>query len=331
MVGVPTLAGSEDGPSTLREHYGVSEGRRRCNPRGCHGYKVAALELPARVLLGRYEEATDPGGMPHLAPLQVIVLYDTRTPVEAPPLAAFATVPGEPTTAVGDDIVRRLGFKLAGSETALDPGRVFLTGLANGYLGYLTTPAEYAAQHYEGGSTFWGPLAGLFTAERLESVAARARDEMWRRRGKWPNAAPREVSARVLHEWRTVSKTGPRVSFFGARTDCAEHARSWTAPDVFREPQAGAARRVVFRWSGLDDDHWCSPPALAVLCGAEPLLAPDGTPETDDGTRFDVRRESDERWRAVFFPRPAHAGRRRCRLRIDRAEAEPLWSPEFSL
>ena len=33
---------------------------------------------------------------------------------------------------------------------------VIVTGLANGYAGYVTTPEEYAAQRYEGASTLYG-------------------------------------------------------------------------------------------------------------------------------------------------------------------------------
>ena len=35
--------------------------------------------------------------------------------------------------------------------------RVMFTGLANSYTNYVTTPEEYQAQRYEGGSTLFGP------------------------------------------------------------------------------------------------------------------------------------------------------------------------------
>ena len=69
-----------------------------------------------------------------------------------------ACVPAEVTTAVGARLVRWIkatAAEAAGNGT--DDWEVIVTGLANGYSGYVTTPEEYAAQRYEGASTLYGP------------------------------------------------------------------------------------------------------------------------------------------------------------------------------
>jgi len=72
----------------------------------------------------------------------------------------IAAVPGEFTTMSG----RRLKDQLA--QSARDAGipdpKVVIAGLSNVYTHYITTPEEYTAQRYEGGSTIYGP--NTFTA-----------------------------------------------------------------------------------------------------------------------------------------------------------------------
>ena len=50
------------------------------------------------------------------------------------------------------------------TQPALPHGQMEIIGLANEYASYVTTAAEYAAQHYEGGSTLWGPNEGKYLA-----------------------------------------------------------------------------------------------------------------------------------------------------------------------
>lgn len=79
---------------------------------------------------------------PHVLPLQLVVVG---------PLA-IAALPAEFTTQAG----RRLRASLL--ETLAERGvtRVQLTGYANAYSGYVTTPEEYDRQDYEGASTHFG-------------------------------------------------------------------------------------------------------------------------------------------------------------------------------
>lgn len=79
---------------------------------------------------------------PHVLPLQLAVVG---------PLA-IAAVPAEFTTQAG----RRLRATIAEVLAERGVTRVQLTGYANAYAGYVTTPEEYDRQDYEGASTHFG-------------------------------------------------------------------------------------------------------------------------------------------------------------------------------
>jgi len=67
---------------------------------------------------------------------------------------ALATVPGEPITEIGWEI------KKAGAQAGHP--LTFVVGLANDYMGYVATQAEYARAEYEGQYTLYGPGTGAF-------------------------------------------------------------------------------------------------------------------------------------------------------------------------
>lgn len=79
---------------------------------------------------------------PHVLPLQLAVVG---------PLA-IAALPAEFTTQAG----RRLRAAIAEVLAERGVTRVQLTGYANAYAGYVTTPEEYDRQDYEGASTHFG-------------------------------------------------------------------------------------------------------------------------------------------------------------------------------
>ena len=66
----------------------------------------------------------------------------------------IAGIPGEMTIQAG----RRLRARILSSLASRGVQRVILTGLANEYSGYVTTPEEYDSQQYEGASTLFGRL-----------------------------------------------------------------------------------------------------------------------------------------------------------------------------
>ena len=67
---------------------------------------------------------------------------------------AIAGIPAEMTMQAG----RRLSDSLLVTLAPLGVRKVILTGLANEYSGYVTTPEEYDSQQYEGASTLYGRL-----------------------------------------------------------------------------------------------------------------------------------------------------------------------------
>ncbi|NQZ06930.1 MAG: neutral/alkaline non-lysosomal ceramidase N-terminal domain-containing protein [Algicola sp.] len=66
---------------------------------------------------------------------------------------AIVSVAGEMTTMSG----RRLENQLSATLKSIGIKEVVIAGLANAYHGYITTPEEYNAQHYEGAHTIFGP------------------------------------------------------------------------------------------------------------------------------------------------------------------------------
>lgn len=148
--GLPFLGGSEDGASIFKEPL-VTEGRRRpaelADP--VHGRKIPAA--PSRPL-AVHDDVPE---------LQVLRLGDRL----------LLTTPGEPSVEMGRRFVAAVRDVMpAGVEEA------FVVGLANGYLGYLVTPEEYDAQHYEGGHTVFGKWTSLLTRDTLRELTTALRD-----------------------------------------------------------------------------------------------------------------------------------------------------------
>ncbi|AJQ94333.1 neutral/alkaline non-lysosomal ceramidase N-terminal domain-containing protein [Gynuella sunshinyii] len=91
-------------------------------------------------------------------PLQVIRIGD---------LAVLAT-PFEMTTMTGRRLRQQLADTLAGGGV----NTVVLAGMANSYGQYLTTREEYAAQHFEGAFTLYGPWEMAAVAQELDRISA---------------------------------------------------------------------------------------------------------------------------------------------------------------
>jgi hypothetical protein len=72
-------------------------------------------------------------------------------------------------------------------------------------------------------------------------------------------------------------------------------------------------------------------PRLQVVCGGKALENALGQPETDDGTRFEVRRVGPDEWHATFFPAESARGRAGCVIQVLRTGAGPVSSAEFKL
>jgi neutral ceramidase len=118
-------------------------------------------QSPKRTLLGLLQGPFVVGehGLPETAQLTVVRIGD----------ALFASVPAEITTVLGRD----MKAAMAGSVSGWTPRHLAVIGLANGFLQYVTTDAEYQRQDYEGGSNLYGPNSGAFLVRRLGELAAR--------------------------------------------------------------------------------------------------------------------------------------------------------------
>jgi neutral ceramidase len=148
VFGRSYLTGSEEGRGPLFDATGeVLEGTRLDAPVDPQGWKVPAL--------------TDPDHS----------LEPTAVPLTAARVGGrvLVAVPGEMTVELGRRT--RAAARRAMAGTGLR--RVVVAGYANEYVSYLTTPEEYAAQHYEGGTTVYGPASGEFLASALGELAGR--------------------------------------------------------------------------------------------------------------------------------------------------------------
>jgi len=161
-TGSSTLGGAEDGRTRLYGWHlfgifplGLEEGGHaiRPNPHDCQREKRVALGwLQRKLVVGEH-------GLPEVAQLSVIRLGDLL----------LGVVPAELTTRAGAQIERAIAESARASGLA--PRAVTIVGLANGYMQYVATDAEYGEQAYEGGSTLYGPNSAAVLAEELGKLA----------------------------------------------------------------------------------------------------------------------------------------------------------------
>jgi hypothetical protein len=149
--GLPQVTGSEEGRGPAFELTGeLFEGRRSPVDDPEQGHKVVTT--------------SQAGQVPQAAPLLALRVGDRL----------LATIPGEMTTEMG----RRLRAAVGAAVGRAGIRKVLVAGVANEYVYYWTTPEEYQAQHYEGGSTLYGPYAGNFLlASHVELGGRLARGE----------------------------------------------------------------------------------------------------------------------------------------------------------
>jgi neutral ceramidase len=225
--GASFFGGSEDGASIFHEA-GSTEGRRlpESAAHPVHGRKIIAA----------------PGLVHDRVPeVQVIRVGDRL----------LLGTPGEPSVEMGrrfEDAVRPVipaGVK-----------DLVVVGLANGYMGYLTTPEEYDMQHYEGGHTVYGLWTSLLVRDGLVALSralafgrpAPEPDEPPSLGGTDPGAFPAgEADGEVTEQPRAVVKRIDTVPF------------AWTGSEggVDRpvdEPFVSLERMRGGRWRTSDSD-----------------------------------------------------------------------------
>ena len=161
-AGSSTVGGAEDGRTRLYGWrlfgifpLGLEEGGHaiRRNPHDCQREKRVVLGRVQRWLVGKH-------GLPEVAQLSVIRLGDLL----------LGVVPAEVTTRAGAQIERAMAD--SARVSGLTPRAATIVGLANGYMQYVTTDAEYGEQAYEGGSTLYGPNTAAVLAVELGRLAA---------------------------------------------------------------------------------------------------------------------------------------------------------------
>ena len=142
-VGKAAGAGSEEGRTIFYYHGLANEGDRLPLDNGPQGDKITVL--PAT------------GSVSQAVPFAVLRVGD----------GLLATIPGEPTVGVGDQIRGAIYGQLGGSGIR----HVTLVGYAGDYLNYFTTPAEYEQQAYEGGFTMFGEYSAGVLRDTLAGLA----------------------------------------------------------------------------------------------------------------------------------------------------------------
>jgi neutral ceramidase len=143
-VGLPFLTGSEEerGPlfDVTGQHFEGVHAPLPIGPQGTKIYPPGASGVPARVPL--LAVRVGPG--------------------------LIVSVPGEGTKEVGARIRAAVQAAVSGSGIR----HVVVSGLANEFILYLTTPEEYARQHYEGGNTHFGTYASNLVKAELARLAS---------------------------------------------------------------------------------------------------------------------------------------------------------------
>src|SRR3954464_2324208 len=145
VLGLAEFTGSEEGRGPLYDETGVPfEGDTSPAPLGDQGHKLQVVR--------------DTGGsFPKAVPLLAVRL-GTRV---------IVSVPGEMTEEMG----RRVRSSVLAATSGAGIERVVISGLANEYLSYFTTPEEYERQHYEGAATLYGRTASLLLQDNLVVLA----------------------------------------------------------------------------------------------------------------------------------------------------------------
>ncbi|MDK1474812.1 neutral/alkaline ceramidase [Streptomyces sp. 549] len=145
--------------------------------------------------------------------------------------------------------------------TGADLKNVLVAGFSNAYLHYLTTPEEYDAQQYEGGSTLFGRWQLPALQQSAADLATRMRDGRPAVRGP----VPADLSGKQwIRPPGVVLDTPPLFRGFG---------------DVLTQPAASYGR----------GDR-----ATAVFAGAHP-----GNDTQADATYLEVQRRTGDRWERV--------------------------------
>ena len=145
VTGLPLFTGSEEGRGPLYDtDHVVFEGDRLPADNGVQGRKIPITGAQGN-------------SIPQAVPLMALRIGDSL----------IVSVPGEATVGVGQRLRDAVTKAVAGSGIT----HIVVSGLANEYISYFTTPEEFDAQHYEGGSSLYGRLESLMIQFGLTDLA----------------------------------------------------------------------------------------------------------------------------------------------------------------
>lgn len=228
--GVPFLTGSEEGRGPL---FDVTK------------TPLEGVRAPVELVAGHGHKAIVPvGQFPRAVPLMTVRVGDR----------IIASLPGEPTKEAGERVKAAV---LARSASA-GVQKVVISGLANEYINYITTPEEYDRQHYEGASTMYGRLELNLLKGSLADLAgamvaggpAATPTDYDSKKGIVPNGAPYPAGvtsgAITAQPAATVSRGALAVV-------------EWTGGEAGRDRPIGSAfvraeRSTPSGWTEVDSD-----------------------------------------------------------------------------
>ncbi len=236
---------------------------------------------------------------PHRALLQVLRINDL----------VLVPLPWEITLESGN----RIRGAVLDTLPAGTDWRVEISSLANGFVGYAVTEAEYGAQYYEGGHTLYGP----HTLDFLAAQSARLSDALMRTGGV--DDYPRRSRFELLSH-----------RYWPAGDPDRTWSRAWQQPATFRrgDPETGP----YWAWRFLGEppgDLQLHQPLLRILRSADR-----GTYIDDESGDLRLRLLDDDgdgqslyevRW---YHPPVAEEGRFQLEVRAG-ANAPALLSPAF--
>jgi neutral ceramidase len=158
-IGISMLAGAEDGPGFGSEGFTCADIETAWDAFSCAVTQTACqAEKPIVLEMGTM---TPYPWTPEVLPLQIVRIGNL----------ALVGVPYESTTMAGRRLVATVKNELASAGVT----HVVIAGLANAYAGYVSTREEYAAQHYEGASTHFGPWTLAAFQQEFQKLAVAMR------------------------------------------------------------------------------------------------------------------------------------------------------------
>ncbi|MDQ6782730.1 MAG: neutral/alkaline ceramidase [Actinomycetota bacterium] len=196
-AGAAAFAGTDEGPGFRGFRQGLGQ-----NPLWEAFSRRVLYRLSGRLADAQAPKAVALPGNPLNA--RAVPLVQERVPVQLiriGPLHLLA-IPGEVTIVAGLRLRRRVA-----AIVGADIGDVLVAGYANAYIHYITTPEEYDAQRYEGGSTLFGRWE-LGAFEQAAALLARALRDGTRCP---PGEPPPDLSAH-RRPWRRRSITDQVLS-----------------------------------------------------------------------------------------------------------------------